>query len=111
MDWMRKMYKEGLMGERQGKVKMPINEDDDDDDVELVAWTKALDFDTYIDDWQSMATTANSGDVADYGLAFLDDNEAFGNVRCARRPSARSLTTPVSSRPQSRVGHMELIEG
>ena len=40
--------------------------EESDSDEELVQWTKALDFDTYINDWKSMATTANSGGALTY---------------------------------------------
>ena len=62
---MAKLYKEGLLGGKEGAGMLEGGDDDDDldmgdDDVmadELLQWTQHLDFESYVSDWTSTACT------------------------------------------------------
>lgn len=86
-EWMMKMYKEGLAKEKAGGVGKPAGDgplagrvdwDDDhweEDAEELLEWSSALDFESYMSDWGSIGT---SGHVLRTNPAILSVAEPSG---------------------------------
>lgn len=92
--WLRRMYAEGLAKERGtakvkkgGDVADVVDFDNDDwekDAAALLEWSSALDFDSYVDDWAAVGTSAGPGvteaTMLDEESAADDDDDDYGTT-------------------------------
>ena len=73
-EWMRKLYMSGLAREREdaapsamtsGGAAAALEGDDWEEDTDdLLTWSAALDYDTYVDDWRTLATSETKAENA-----------------------------------------------
>lgn len=68
IEWMKKLYS-GSIDKKENVDDEPTNDVDD-----LIEWTSALNFDEYVNNWHSFATTATSDDVVKNRFSALSED-------------------------------------